>query len=384
MIRIAINTLAMRQELYGVGNYIKNLVRALSRIDGDNEYVLFASGENACHLQGLGRNFSVEMAPANRVVRLAWEQSVLPLRLKQKDISIYHGATFVTPLVKSCCHVVSVHDMTFHLVPERHSLHKRVYFRSMVPAAIRRSDRVIAVSESTKRDLLKIVRTDEKKVCVIHHGVDAQFQPITDEEKLARIREKYNLRRKFILFVGVIEPRKNLETLVEAYLADSISGEFDLVLAGSLGWGYTKLKQKISDARREHCIRMPGYIADGDLPALYSGATAFVYPSLYEGFGLPVLEAMACGIPVITSSVSSLPEIAGDAAILVDPHDTSALAWALQKILKDDRLREDLSRRGRQRAQLFSWEQTARKTLEVYRRASGASPTFRSEMRMSA
>jgi len=248
----------------------------------------------------------------------------------------------------------------------------------MVQAAILRSDRVIAVSESTKRDILKIVRTDEKKVCVIHHGVDAQFQPITDEEKLARIREKYGLRRKFILFVGVIEPRKNLETLVDAYLADSLSGEFDLVLAGNLGWGYSTLMQKIANARAEDCIRMPGYIADGDLAALYSSATAFVYPSLYEGFGLPVLEAMACGIPVITSSFSSLPEIAGDAAILVDPHDRSALASALRKVLKDDRLRQDLSRRGRQQSQLFSWEQTARKTLKAYSRASGASPAWRS------
>jgi glycosyltransferase involved in cell wall biosynthesis len=378
MMRIAINTLAMRRELYGVGNYIKNLVRALSEVDGDNEYVLFASAENSCHLQGLGKNFSVEIAPANRMLRVAWEQTALPLLLKGLKIDVYHGATFVTPLVKACCHVVTVHDMTFHLVPERHSLHKRAYFRSMVQAAILRSDRVIAVSESTKRDILKIVRTDEKKICVVHHGVDRKFQPITDEEKLARIREKYDLRRKFILFVGVIEPRKNLEALADAYLADSLSGEFDLVLAGSLGWGYSTLMQKIANASAEHCIRMPGYIADGDLAALYSCATAFAYPSLYEGFGFPVLEAMACGIPVITSAVSSLPEIAGDAAILVDPHDTSALASALRRVVKDGRLRDDLSRRGRQRAQHFSWEQAARKTLEVYKRASGASPAWRS------
>jgi len=369
--RIAINTLAMRRELYGGGNYIKNLVWALSRIDRENEYLIFGSSENVCHLEGLQNSFHIELAPSNRMLRLPWEQTVLPLKLKRKRIDVYHGAGFVVPLVKTCAQVVTIYDMTFQLMPKRHSLHKRLYFRAMIPAMVKGSDRVIATSESTKRDILGFVRVEKEKICVIHLGVAGRFEPVRDGERLAEIREKYNLPREFILFVGVIEPRKNLETLVDAYLADSLSDRFDLVLAGSLGWDYSGLVRKIASSRVRGRVRMPGYVADADLPALYSAATAFVYPSLYEGFGLPPLEAMACGTPVITSSVSSLPEVVGEAAILVDPKDVGALASALQRILKDRQLREELSRRGRERAKLFTWDQTAEKTLEVYRLVAG-------------
>ncbi|HVS88018.1 MAG TPA: glycosyltransferase family 1 protein [Candidatus Acidoferrum sp.] len=261
--------------------------------------------------------------------------------------------------------------MTFHLTPSRHALHKRVYFHTMIPAMVRRSDAVITISESTKRDLLALLKAKEEKISVVHLGVDARFQPLKDEGQLAKIRQKYSLPREFILFVGLIEPRKNLETLVDAYLAASISGQFDLVLAGSMGWGYSGLMQKIANSHVGSRIRMPGYVADADLPALYSLATVFVYPSLYEGFGLPVLEAMACGAPVITSCVSSLPEVAGDAAVLIDPSDAGALTLALQQVLRDSQLRKSLSQRARQRAQLFTWEQTAQKTLDIYRTIAG-------------
>jgi glycosyltransferase involved in cell wall biosynthesis len=365
--RIAINTLAMKRELYGVGNYIKNLVWALAGIDRENEYVLFASAENTCHLKGIADNFSLELAPSNRMLRLPWEQSVLPLRLKQKRIDVYHGATFVTPLLKNCEHVVSIHDMTFHLLPERHSLHKRLYFQSMIPAAVLRSDRVIAISESTKCDLLRFIPTDAGKINVVHHGVEPRFRPVREKNRLDDVREKYGLGRRFILFVGLIEPRKNLENLVDAYESSGLGKDFDLVLAGNLGWDYSGLLRKIESSQFREKIRLPGYIADGDLPALFSMAAAFVYPSVYEGFGLPVLEAMACGTPVITSQASSLPEVAGDAAILVDPFDPKALASALQIVLADEDLRRSLSERGIQRAQFFTWEKTAQKTLEAYK-----------------
>jgi glycosyltransferase involved in cell wall biosynthesis len=216
-----------------------------------------------------------------------------------------------------------------------------------------------------------LVTTNEAKISVVHLGVEARFQPIREESQLTATRQKYGLPGKFVLFVGLIEPRKNLETLVDAYLADSLCEGFDLVLAGNLGWDYSRLLKKVAASGVRNRIHMPGYIDDADLPALYSMAAAFVYPSLYEGFGLPVLEAMACGAPVITSGVSSLPEVAGDAAILVDPRDCRAVAGALRMVLGDEELREDLSQRGRQRSQLFTWERTAGKTLDVYRAAAG-------------
>lgn len=370
--RIAINTLAMKRELYGVANYIKNLVWALSRVDSENEYLVFASSENLCHLEGLGGRFHIELAPNNRALRALWEQTVLPVKLKQKRVDVYHGPAYIAPLVKTCHQVVTVHDMTSHLVPERHSLHRRLYMQAMIPAVIRHSDRIIADSESTKRDILHFGWAEEERVCVAHLGVDGRFGPVRDAEVVSEVRRKYGLPREFILFVGMIEPRKNVDILVDAYTADSVSNQFDLVLAGRLGWGCSGLMQKIASSRIRGSIRVPGYVDDADLPALYSAATAFVYPSQYEGFGLPVLEAMACGAPVITSSFSSLPEVAGDAAILLDPNDMGALASALQRIVKDAKLRAELSGRGRERAKLFTWERTAEKTLEVYRNAAGA------------
>jgi glycosyltransferase involved in cell wall biosynthesis len=377
--RIAINTLAMKRKLYGGGNYIKNLVRSLSRLDGENEYLLLASPENVCHLEDLGVRFQIAMGPSNRLLRLPWEQTVLPLKLKQKGIDVYHGPAFVAPLFKTCGQVVSVHDMTFHLVPEQHSWHKRIYFQAMIPAMVRGSERVIAVSESTKRDILSLVPVPENKICVTHLGVDSRFQPVSDQEKLAALRVKHRLRRQFILFVGVIEPRKNIAALVNAYAAASLADQFDLVLAGSLGWDYSGLLEQVANSGLKDRIRIIGYVDDEDLPTLYSAAEVFVYPSLYEGFGLPPLEAMACGVPVITSSISSMPEIVGDAAILVNPRDVAAIASALLKLLSNAELREQHALRGRERARLFTWDRMAQKTLEVY---ESAAQVYRGSKRM--
>lgn len=369
--RIAINTLAMRRQLYGVGNYIKNLIHVLSAFDHNNSYLLFASDDNISHLEGLGENFEVDFAPRNRPLRLCWEQTILPFKLKQKRIDVYHGATFVTPFVKTCRQVVTIHDMTFHTMPKRHSFTKQLYFRQMIPGAIRRSDMVISVSESTKQDILRLVSTADEKVAVVHLGVEQRFRPVQSTEQLATVREKYGIQRDFVLFVGLIEPRKNVAALVEAYHNACLSGCYDLVLAGSLGWEYSDLLKRVTDSPVRHRIHVPGYIPDADLPALYSAASVFVYPSFYEGFGLPVLEAMACGTPVITSAISSLPELVGDAGILVNPSDLPSLTTALRQLTENAALRQKMSERGLQRAKLFTWQATAAKTLEVYKRTAG-------------
>ena len=371
---IAINTLPMKRKLHGVGNYIKNLVWSLSRIDSVNEYLILGSHENLCHLSGLPGSFQVHSAPGAPVQRILWEQSVLPAVLKRKKIDLYHGPAFIAPLLKTCPQIVTIHDASFRLTPERHSLPRRVFYRHIVPSIMRASDGIIAVSRSAKSDLLDVARVPQEKISVIPLGVDTQFQPVHDPHRLEQLRYKYSLPRDFILYVGMIEPRKNLDTLVDAYLADSLSTRFDLVLAGGLGWNYSGLLQKIHASGAAHCIRLLGYIPDSDLPALYTAASAFAYPSLYEGFGLPVLEAMACGTPVVTSSVSSLPEVAGTAALLTDPHDHGALASALRALLSNHNLRAELSARGLQRARSFTWEQTARKTLALYNRVAQNQP----------
>ena len=231
---------------------------------------------------------------------------------------------------------------------------------------MRNADAIIAVSQSTKSDLLQLACIPPEKISVVSLGVDPRFRPVKNEDDLRSVRRKYKLPRPFILFIGMIEPRKNLETLVDSYLSGHFFDRFDMVLAGSLGWGYSPLLQKIATSGKADRIHLPGYVEDRDLPALYSAAEVFVYPSIFEGFGLPVLESMACGTPVITSSVSSLPEVAGDAALLVDPRDHSPLTSALQKLLANKSLRGEFATRGLARAASFSWDQTAQKTLSVY------------------
>jgi glycosyltransferase involved in cell wall biosynthesis len=372
--RIAINTLPMKRKLHGVGNYIKNLVRCLSHLDSANEYLIIASRENLSHLGNLPESFQIQLAPSSPVQRIFWEQTVLPAKLKRHGIDLYHGPAFIVPLLKTCLQLVTIHDASFSLTPERHSFQRRAFYRVIVPTIMQSSDGIIAVSRSAKSDLLDVARVPAEKISVIPLGVDSHFQPVHEAHCLEYVRQKYSLPRDFILYVGMIEPRKNLETLVDAYLANSLASRFDLVLAGALGWNYSSLLQKIQASGVADRIRLPGYIPDSDLPALYTAAAAFAYPSFYEGFGLPVLEAMACGTPVVTSSISSLPEVAGTAALLTDPHDSGALASALETILTNPNLRCELSARGLQRARSFTWEETARKTLALYHRTTHDQP----------
>ncbi len=364
--RIAINTLAMKSKLHGVGNYIKNLIWSISGRDSENEYLLFVSKENISHLKGLPANFELVRAPGNPSKKIFWEQFILPGKLKKYSIDLYHGPAFSMPRVKTCLQVVTIHDASFNLTPQSHPLYRRLYYRATVPAVMRNADAVISVSQSARSDLLTLVSVTPQKISVVPLGVDPRFHSVKNENKLLTLRNKYDLPRPFILFVGMIEPRKNIELLVDAYLSGNSSDRFDLVLAGSLGWDYSQLLQKITASTKKHCIRLPGYIEDADLPALYSAAEAFVYPSIYEGFGLPILESMACGTPVITSSVSSLPEVAGNAALLVDPRNLAALTSGLQKVLADKSLRDELTARGLQRAANFTWDLTAQKTLSIY------------------
>jgi glycosyltransferase involved in cell wall biosynthesis len=374
LVRIVINTLPMKCKLHGEGNYIKNLVWSLSRIDSANEYILLASRDNLCHLTGLPGSFQVQLAPSAPAQRILWEQTVLPVRLKRHKVDLYHGFAFGAPLFKVCPEILTVYDASVQLTPERHSFPCRAFYRDIVPFIIKGSDGIIAVSRSAKADLLDVPSLPQKKISVIPLGVDPQFRPIHDPYRLEQIRHRYSLPRDFILYVGMIEPRKNLDTLVDAYLSDSLASRFDLVLAGGPGRNYSGLLQKIHCSGAAHCIRLPGYIPDADLPALYTAASAFVYPSLYESFGLPVLEAMACGTPVVTSSVSSLPEVAGAAALFTDPHDSEALAAALKLLLNNQNLRTELSMRGLQRARSFTWQQTARDTLALYHRIAQHQP----------
>jgi glycosyltransferase involved in cell wall biosynthesis len=305
-------------------------------------------------------------------LRIAWEQTGLPLAVRRHRLDVLHSPHYSMPVAAGCASVVTFHDMTFFIYPEVHKTYKKLFFRSMMRLSARRADAIIAISESTRADILRILKRRADDVCTVMYGIDRQFQPVQDRALIDQTRRQHRLPDPFILYVGNLEPRKNIPTLVRAFAKLVEKGlPHSLVLAGSRGWMDDDIFKTIQDLGLQSRVLLPGFCEQSELPALYSAASLFVYPSLYEGFGLPVLEALACGVPVITSNISSMPEVAGQAAILVDPHDSDELAKAMVRILTDPAKSEELARTGRQRASLFTWERTAQQTVDVYRRVAG-------------
>jgi len=262
--------------------------------------------------------------------------------------------------------VFTLHDLIFRFYPEMHKPLNRWFLTLMMPRFLQAADAVVAVSECTKRDAVKTYGLDETKIKVIYEGVNPRFRRSSPDDTSA-VRRKYGLPERYVLSVGMIEPRKNLTSLLEAYvLLRNEDSQLKLVIVGKRGWLYEGFFRRLRELGLEDEVIFPGFVADEDLPASYSAADLFAFPSLYEGFGLPVLEAMACGTPVICSNTSSLPEVAGDAALLVDPNSVEALTRAIIDVLENKELRDELRAKGPRQAAKFSWEATARETLAVY------------------
>jgi len=287
-------------------------------------------------------------------------------------VDLFHATEHLLPRFSKVRTVFTLHDLIFLFHPETHKPMNRWFLTLMMPRFLRAADAVIAVSECTKRDAIRFYGIPEEKITVIYEGVNPRFRPASPEA-IRAVREKYGLPERFILYVGTIEPRKNLTTLLEAFHYLLGGHDLRLVIVGKKGWLYEGFFRCLRDLGLEDRLIFTGYVPDEDLPAIYSAADLFVFPSLYEGFGLPVLEAMACGTPVVCSNTSSLPEVAGDAALLVDPTDVRALARVMERVLTDETLRASLRVKGIERARRFSWEDAAQKTLEVYQRVAGLS-----------
>jgi len=279
----------------------------------------------------------------------------------------------VLPLIHPRRSVVTIHDLGYHVYPEAHTLSQNLYLRWSTRYNARAASRVVADSEATRRDLVRWYGIAADKITVVYPGRDEGLGRVVDAEVLAGVRARYGLADAYLLYVGTLQPRKNLVRLVQAFasLLGSHSSEpqspanLQLVLAGQKGWLYDEILAEAGKLGLGGRVVATGYVPDKDLPALLSGALAFVFPSLYEGFGLPVLEAMACGTPVVCSNTSSLPEVAGEAALMVDPQDTEALAEALWRIVSDEGLRRTLVERGYERVGRFSWRRCAQEVLEV-------------------
>jgi glycosyltransferase involved in cell wall biosynthesis len=283
-------------------------------------------------------------------------------------IGLFHATEHLLPKLTRARSVFTLHDTAYLRFPEYHLARNRIYLRTMMPRFLRRADRIIAVSESTRRDALRFYPIDPDKIVVIPEGVEARFRPDVEGDAISRIRRRYALPERFLLSIGTIEPRKNLPTLVEAYAAlRPRHPEVGLVIAGSRGWLYGRFFERLRALGLEDQVIFTGYVPEDDIPALLNAAEVFAFPSEFEGFGLPPLEAMACGIPVVSSNAASLPEVVGDAGLLLPPRDVGGWVTALDRLLDDRQLRADLSARGLARARLFGWDTAARRTLEVYR-----------------
>jgi glycosyltransferase involved in cell wall biosynthesis len=303
-------------------------------------------------------------------VRVAWEQLVQPCVLYQAGVDLVHALAFVSPLVAHVPAVVTIHDLSFMRFPEQFRPANRLYLSAMTRLSCRRARRVIAVSAATADEIMHLLGVPAARLAVVPHGVQhATFRPLPTD-RVEAFRRKKGLPEHYVLFLGTLEPRKNLVTLIEAFgRTGLIRKGVRLITGGGKGWYYQEIFKRVAELSLTDAVHFSGFVPDTELPLWYNAATVFVYPSLYEGFGMPLLEAMACGTPVIGSDTSCMPEVIGDAGLLVQPHDVEALADSLERLLADADLRADLSQRGRMRALTYTWDATAMATVASYRRA---------------
>jgi glycosyltransferase involved in cell wall biosynthesis len=364
-VRIGID--ARKLHDFGIGTYIRNLLRQLARQDRETEYVLLCRGGDQTTLASLGENFrSVAESAGNYSIA---EQVRIPLALRREGVTLFHAPHYVLPPLVQCRSVVTIHDC-IHLMfpqylPNRFALR---YARASMALASKRAARVMTVSESSKRDLVRFLNVDPEKIAVIPNAYDERFAIEPREEDVVRVRERYQLHDEFVLYAGNVKPHKNLERLIEAFDLVRKRGldHLKLVLIGDEISKYAVLRRAVHRHQLHKYVRFLGYLPEETLAVMYRLAGVFVFPSLYEGFGLPPLEAMASGTPVVTSNVSSLPEVAGDAAVLVDPYDPRAIADGICRVLTDETLRRDLRRKGVARARQFSWDESVRRIHEIY------------------
>ncbi len=315
------------------------------------------------------RSPRIEAGPQARFpIRAAWMQLVLPFVLRRVRPDLVHYTNYIAPVLGATPYVVSIHDMSLALHPHLHTLRKRLLMSSLVPPCARKAALVLVPSEATRDDVKRLMGIPGERIKAIPYAAGPEFRPTADRRPAHALVGD----APYLLHVGTIEPRKNLARVLRAYARASASlPEHRFLIVGQPGWLYQDVLRELERPELRGRVVMAGYVPEGQLPALYSGADAFVYASLYEGFGLPVIEAMACGTPVITSSTSSLVELAGDAACVVDPEDEVRLAEAMRMLCADPSLRADLAQRGQARAATLSWERTVRATAEAYVEALG-------------
>ncbi|CAA9263911.1 MAG: hypothetical protein AVDCRST_MAG56-2684 [uncultured Cytophagales bacterium] len=361
----------LNDQFSGVQYSIENLLRAMGNggtPSSGSELLLSADYRGSLRDNARFATKKVDFSTTNRVKRIYYEHFRLPAYFRRHGFDLYHAPGYILPYYARLPSVLTVHDLIALDYPEYCQYETAAYFNLCLPRSIRRADRIIAVSDRVKADILRRFNVEADAIAVIHHGVEKEFKRIVSPDALQRVSRTYGLPEKFLLFVGNLEPKKNLSRLIEAFLHLKRHAGIvhKLVIAGKKGWKYEALFRQLGQQEAAGEVMLTGYVAREDMPAIYSLADLFVFPSLYEGFGLPVLEAMACGTPVLTSTAGALPEITGGLYPQADPLDAGDLARKMHLLLTDAGLREKNVRHGTARAGAFSWEKAARQTLRVY------------------
>lgn len=367
---IAINTLSLNRTKAGMGNYIYNLVNNLAKLDKKNNYHIFVSDKNREFFRIDQENFRIinlGKGVTKGLNRFLWEQISLPKYIRKHGIDILHSPGFVISLRSRVKNVLTIADMTFMNYPQVHTLFKRTYFSLFMPPSIKKADRVLAISESTKKDVIRAIKVNPEKIKVTYLAYGKEFRVMDKKKARELVNERYGIDKKFIIFVGMIEPRKNLPRIFKAFSELKKEGiPHKLVIVGKKGWKYKGMFRQINKLDLGKDVMFTGYVPDSNLAILYNAADMLAYPCLYEGFGLPILEAMACGCPVITSNISSMPEVAGNAALLVDPKEMMQIKSAMSKLINNSKFREGMIKKGLKRSSQFSWKKCAQETMNVY------------------
>lgn len=345
----------------GPRTHVRGILGALSQLDHQNDYLVFVRHRDKTTLPGI-KNLRWE-------VKRLWPDLSLPrvwwsLPHAAGDAKIIWTQSYL-PHARNALRVVTVHDVLWHDFPEFFTLQERMYFR-FIDVSVKHADLVMTVSEYSKQRIVGLLGRNEERIAVVPNGVDVHFRPVSSNERKAYVRMRYGLPDRFVLYVGRINMRKNLPTLFQAVA--TLPSEWKLVCVGARDWKQDALARILRDLKMTDRVVFPGFVDDADLPAVYSSATIFAYVPYAEGFGLPPLEAMACGVPVLASNTTSLPEVVGDAGILVEPRDVRSVSDALHLLVEDETLRADLSKRGLERAALFTWEQAARRVLQLWQK----------------
>ncbi len=373
---VALNAqLLSTQESYrgaGVSNYSRHLLTAMGAIAQEDPALQLSAFVNGAELRIAGVRMIRSGLPLQQpLARIAWEQSLFPLALRREKADLVHGLVNVLPLVTTVLGIVTVHDLSFVRMPEKLPPAKRWYLTKLCRASVEKAQQVIAVSRQTADDLINFFALPANRISVIHNGVADHFVP-QSPATVAAFRQQQQLPERFLLYLGTLEPRKNLPLLIRAYArwrqqASPADRNVTLVLAGGKGWFYEEIFQLVQALDLTEQVHFPGFIPDVELPLWYSAAELFIYPSLFEGFGLPVLEAMACGTPVICSDIASLREVVGDSALTFAAEDERALSALIGEAISQPALRADLRVHGQQQAAKFSWRQAADATCALYR-----------------